>query len=106
MAVAPAGLVGSGRNTVPPLLAAGGSILLDFGREIQGSVELFVPMLPDKKPRSVRVRFGESAAETMVELGDRDAQNDHAIRDMTVTLPSLHPLLKIGVSDEATAQGE
>ncbi len=78
------------KESRPPCeLAAGGSILLDFGREIQGSVELFAPLLPDKKPRSVRVRFGESAAETMVELGEREAQNDHALRDRTVTLPWL-----------------
>lgn len=64
-------------------------ILLDFGRELHGMVEIFTPMLPDKKPRAVRVRFGESAGEAMAELGERGAQNDHAVRDQTVLLPWL-----------------
>jgi alpha-L-rhamnosidase len=42
------------------------------------------------KLRQVRVRFGESVSEAMAELGgEQNAQNDHAIRDQTVTLPWL-----------------
>ncbi len=79
---------------LPPctLTAAEGrpaGVLLDFGREIQGSVELFTPMAPDKEPVRVRVRFGESAAEAMADLGERNAGNDHAVRDEVVTLPWL-----------------
>ncbi len=74
----------------PPLvLEAGAGIVLDFGVEIQGLVELFTPMTKSKDPGSVRIRFGESVAETMVELGERGAQNDHALRDRTVALPWL-----------------
>ncbi|HZJ13686.1 MAG TPA: alpha-L-rhamnosidase C-terminal domain-containing protein [Chthoniobacteraceae bacterium] len=75
--------------TSPCILKANGALLLDFGVEIQGCVEMIAPMLPDKKPRRVRVRFGESANEAMAELGEKGAQNDHAIRDETVTLPWL-----------------
>lgn len=66
-------------------------ILLDFGRELQGYVELITPMTPEQgKLRQVRVRFGESASEAMAELGGKqNAQNDHAIRDQVVTLPWL-----------------
>jgi alpha-L-rhamnosidase len=65
-------------------------ILLDFGTELQGYVELFTPMTPTKDPVRVRVRFGESASEAMAELnGPQGAQNDHAIRDQIVTLPWL-----------------
>lgn len=66
-------------------------ILLDFGRELHGYVELITPMTPEQaKLRHVRVRFGESVSEAMAELGDkRNAQNDHAVRDQTVTLPWL-----------------
>jgi alpha-L-rhamnosidase len=65
-------------------------VLLDFGRELQGYVELFTPMTPDKDPVRVRVRLGESASEAMAELGGKqNAQNDHAIRDQAVTLPWL-----------------
>ena len=64
-------------------------ILLDFGREIQGHVELFAPIAPTKDPVRVRIRFGESASEAMADLGERNAGNDHAVRDETVTLPWL-----------------
>lgn len=65
-------------------------ILLDFGVEVQGYVELFTPMTKDQTPAPVRVRFGESASEAMAELGGKqNAQNDHAVRDQTVVLPWL-----------------
>jgi hypothetical protein len=66
-------------------------ILLDFGKEVHGYVELITPMTGDQaKLRHVRVRFGESASEAMAEPGGRqNAQNDHAIRDQNVTLPWL-----------------
>ena len=73
----------------PCILSAKGALLLDFGVEIQGCIELFSPMLPDKEARSVRIRFGESAMETMSNIGEKGAQNDHAIRDEVVTLPWL-----------------
>lgn len=67
------------------------SILLDFGVEVQGFVELFTPMMPEQtKLRKVRIRFGESASEAMAEIGGKaNAGNDHAVRDQVVTLPWL-----------------
>lgn len=66
-------------------------VLLDFGRELHGYVELITPMTKEQgRLRHVRVRFGESVSEAMAEPGgDRNAQNDHAIRDQVVTLPWL-----------------
>jgi alpha-L-rhamnosidase len=64
-------------------------VLLDFGVQLNGYVEIFTPILPDKNVRKVRVRFGESVSEAMAELGAKHAQNDHAIRDQVVTLPWL-----------------
>lgn len=66
-------------------------VLLDFGVELQGYVELFTPMMPDQaKLRRVRVRFGESVSEAMSEPGGKqNAGNDHAVRDQVVTLPWL-----------------
>lgn len=67
-----------------------GGVLIDFGREINGGIEIFTPLLPEKTPVRVRVRFGESAAEAMADLGgDENAGNDHAMRDLEVTLPWL-----------------
>jgi hypothetical protein len=72
----------------PLVMKPGGAIVIDFGREIAGSVELFTPM-SQGKGASVRIRFGESVAETMAEIGERGAQNDHALRDQVVKLPWL-----------------
>jgi alpha-L-rhamnosidase len=73
----------------PLILKPGAGVVLDFGVEIQGSLELFTPQMKSKAPTSVRIRFGESVAETMVELDEHGAQNDHALRDRTVVLPWL-----------------
>lgn len=75
----------------PVTPGAGGGVLLDFGRELHGYVELITPMTSEQaKLRRVRVRFGESASEAMAELGGRqNAQNDHALRDQIVELPWL-----------------
>lgn len=75
---------------VPPMVMKPGSALvIDFGVEITGSVELFTPMTKSKDMPSVRIRFGESVAETMAQIGERGAQNDHALRDQVVKLPWL-----------------
>ncbi len=71
------------------ILKSGGGVVIDFGVEIQGLLEIVTPIGPDKEPPKLRVRFGESVAETMAELGERGAQNDHALRDQTVELPWL-----------------
>ncbi len=64
--------------------------LRDVGGALQGDHDLFTPMTGDKSPPPVRVRFGESASEAMAELGGaQNAQNDHALRDQTVSLPWL-----------------
>jgi len=68
-------------------------ILLDFGRELHGGLQIAVADLSPSSKRSkttrVRVRFGESVGEAMSELGgEANATNDHAVRDETVALPS------------------
>ena len=78
------------KDPVAPLVVKpNGAIVIDFGVEITGSVELFTPMTTDKAMPAVRIRFGESVAETMAEIGERGAQNDHALRDQVVKLPWL-----------------
>ncbi len=64
------------------------SVLVDFGRELHGGVHL-ASGGPSGKDVRVRVRFGESVAEAMAELGERGACNDHAIRDGAIDLPWL-----------------
>lgn len=85
------------KDAQPPCVLApaakgkpGGGVLLDFGTELTGNVEIITPMVKDKAPPLVRIRFGESVAEAMAELGgEPNAQNDHALRDQTVRLPWL-----------------
>ncbi len=64
-------------------------IILDFGREIHGGVEIITTRNNSKPAGRVRVRLGESVAETMSEIKEDGATNDHAMRDFTVTLPWL-----------------
>ncbi len=66
------------------------SILLDFGRELQGGLQLVTGMPANQHPVRIRVRFGESVSEAMCEIdGKNGASNDHAMRDFTMQLPWL-----------------
>lgn len=69
------------------------SLLLDFGRELQGGIRIVTGQYPSGKPVRIRVRFGESASEAMCEIDEiNGACNDHAIRDMEIILPWLGTL--------------
>lgn len=63
-------------------------LLLDFGIEMQGGIEIVTHTTAGK----VRVRFGESAMEAMSEPGTKGACNDHAIRD------SVHDISWLGMT--------
>jgi len=66
------------------------SILLDFGKELHGGLEIVTGMWPGNNPINVRIRFGESVSEAMAEIGGPNgATNDHAIRDWNIKLPWL-----------------
>ncbi|MCD2422837.1 hypothetical protein LQ567_08705 [Niabella pedocola] len=66
------------------------SILLDFGREMNGALEMITGMWPaPNHPRKVRIRFGESVSEAMAALGEHGSTNDHAIRDFELMIPWL-----------------
>ena len=62
------------------------AILLDFGSELVGSLELFVSKASNPDGVHVRIRFGESASEAMTPIAEKNATNDHATRDMSVLL--------------------
>ena len=66
-------------------VADGGYLILDFGQQMCGSVRILTFQAENA---SVRIRFGESLTECCAELGgERNATNDHALRDFTVALP-------------------
>lgn len=75
------------------------ALLLDFGQEMHGGIELAVQQIDDAKEAELRIRFGESAAEAMSELGENThATNDHARRDMVVKVQelSMNPMGETG----------
>jgi hypothetical protein len=66
------------------------AILLDFGRELHGGVQITSVSSPNNHAVRVRLRFGESASEAMSELGGpKNATNDHAVRDQICRVPGL-----------------
>ena len=65
------------------------SFLLDFGRELQGGIQIVTGRSSQKEVK-VRVRFGESVSEAMCDITpENGVTNDHAIRDFQLTLPWL-----------------
>ena len=60
------------------------SIILDFGKELAGGARILTYKTNKNTP--VRLRFGESVSETCAELGEKNATNDHSVRDLTVNL--------------------
>ena len=68
------------------------SLLLDFGKELQGGILIITDQKTTKAAR-IRIRFGESAEEAMAELGrKKNATNDHSLRDLETGVPWLGSL--------------
>ena len=66
-----------------------GYIILDFGREIYGTIRLMMNRFLDEKAgNNFRIRFGESVTETCAEIGEKGATNDHSTRDMEIYMSS------------------
>lgn len=73
------------------VLMPGGSILIDFGKELCGGLKLVTELTryPDGKTAkecSIRISFGESANEAMADIGQKGACNDHAPRDIPASI--------------------
>jgi hypothetical protein len=65
-------------------------LLLDYGKQLHGGVKISMGIRPDKTPVKLRVRFGESAAEAMSDIGGpSNATNEHSMRDFTIEVPWL-----------------
>ena len=67
------------------------SIILDYGKELHGGLKM-VMNSSERYPKLVRIRFGESVAETCSEVCDTDwiarhSTDDHAMRDYTIKVP-------------------
>ena len=86
------------------------AVLLDFGRELHGALRLVsrTARAEDRpavwtqshdgrvsgtRPQTrVRISLGESVSEAKARLGERNATNDHAIRDGVYDIPSYSAL--------------
>ncbi len=66
------------------LRGAGAGVLLDFGREMNGSVQLVTGPIEGNKMVRARLRLGESASEAMGE-----PNNDHANHDIELRLSPM-----------------
>lgn len=67
-----------------------GYIILDFGKEIHGGARILAFFREGQKSLlHARLRFGESVSETCAELGEKNATNDHSVRDMPIYIPDL-----------------
>ena len=76
----------------PCIINAGGGIILDFGRELNGGIKLIVFNCFGKNNAKVRLRFGESVMECKSEIGEKNSTNDHSIRDAELYVPMLGAL--------------
>jgi len=63
------------------------AILLDFGKEIHGGIQIVTGYISTGNPAKIRIRFGESVSEAMSNIGEYGSTNDHAIRDIVMEIP-------------------
>ena len=68
------------------------SILLDYGKEIHGGLQLVLGSSSRREPSLVRIRFGESVGECNSQTNNSEwkvgfATDDHAKRDITMEIP-------------------
>ena len=69
----------------------GGSVLLDFGKEIQGGIQITRAMYGSHDPVRFRLVLGESVSEALSDVTEKGstATNDHAVRDFDISVPWL-----------------
>lgn len=69
----------------------GGSVLLDFGKEIQGGIQITRAMYGSHDPARFRLVLGESVSEALSDVTEKGstATNDHAVRDFEISVPWL-----------------
>ncbi len=67
------------------------SVLLDFGKEIHGGIQIVRAMSGDKAAARFRVCFGESVSEALSSVDEpgTTATNEHSVRDFDISVPWL-----------------
>jgi alpha-L-rhamnosidase len=84
-----ADLVGENLCIVKGGALVNSAILLDFGKEIHGGIQVVGGMHPDNTAIRVRITLGESVSEAMSEVDRSTSTNDHAIREFEILVPWL-----------------
>lgn len=92
-----------GRNGMCALQSRGNrqaSLLLDYGKQIHGGLQLVLGSSSGREPSKVRIRFGESVGECNSTTNNREwkvgfATDDHAKRDIIMEVPR-DGLIEIG----------
>ncbi len=92
-----ADLVGSNQCIMKSVSETHPAILLDFGIELQGGIEIVTGAFDNSSPLFVRITLGESVSEALSQVENSSATNDHAIRDFKLQLPWLGKI-KVGNS--------
>ncbi len=67
-------------------MTKGGYIIVDFGEELCGRLHV---LFARNRTGKIRIRTGESVYEVCAELGEKNAGNDHAIRDAVYPFSQL-----------------
>jgi len=69
----------------------GGSVLLDFGKEIQGGIQIVRSMGGSKESSRFHLVLGESVSEALsdIDAEGTTATNDHSARDVEIYVPWL-----------------
>lgn len=66
------------------------AVLVDFGIEFSGSARIMIWGVCGRNNRAdLLIRFGESVSEAMTPFGEKNATNDHAIRDRVMNVGFL-----------------
>lgn len=65
------------------------SILLDFGKEINGKIRILTHSVSGCDMANIRITYGESIAEALSSPGADGATNDHATRDFKFNIPQF-----------------
>lgn len=79
------------QDGVARFLEKGSFVILDFGKELCGGIRILTRTV-EKMNAKVRITFGESLTEACSQIGEKNATNDHAPRDIIADVVNMSDL--------------
>lgn len=73
-------------NEKVTMIKKGGYVLMDFGKEIHGSIVVALQNIIGQQTAKVRIVYGESVMEALSSIGEKNATNDHSPRDFVAEM--------------------